>query len=233
MGFCNVTVTAEEKDDLDRLISELKPKLLMIEADFYQAGTPYMAGKLQGRFPKLNIAAVAVCVYPLGSGAGFIWKGIKSYASLREGYEEFLKGLQLIREGKEYVSPLVRNLINRSEWPDADKGLTERLWECLILLCCGFTSKEIGELLHISRKTVHNDLNSLYKIYGAKNREEMVAMAWTLDLVTKNDIRFYREKSVFPPIPEWAATKKKADNKKLRFPAAHGRSAIRNKGLYD
>jgi DNA-binding NarL/FixJ family response regulator len=226
-------MTAEEKDDLDRLISELKPKLLMMEADFYQGGTPYMAGKLQERFPKLCIAAVAVSSYPLRSGAGFIWKGIKSYANLREGCEEFLKGLQMIREGKEYVSPLVQNLIDHSEWPDTDKGMTKRLWECLILLCCGFTPEEIGELLHISRKTVHNDLNSLYTIYGAKNREEMVAMAWTLDLVTKDDIRFYSEKSVFPPIPEWAAAKKKADNKRLRFPAAHGESAIKNKGLYE
>jgi DNA-binding CsgD family transcriptional regulator len=111
--------------------------------------------------------------------------------------------------------------------------MTKRLWECLILLCCGFTPEEIGELLHISRKTVHNDLNRLYNIYNAKNREEMVAMAWTLDLVTKDDIRFYSENSVFPPILEWALAKKKADNKKLRFPAAHGRSAIKNKGLYD
>jgi hypothetical protein len=127
LGFCNVTVTAEEKDDLDRLISELKPKLLMMEADFYQGGTPYMAGKLQERFPKLCIAAVAVSNYPLRSGAGFIWKGIKSYANLREGCEEFLKGLQLIREGKEYISPLVQNLIDHSEWPDTDKGMTKRL----------------------------------------------------------------------------------------------------------
>jgi hypothetical protein len=88
-------------------------------------------------------------------------------------------------------------------------------------------------VLHISRKTVHNHLNSLYRNYHAKNREEMVAMAWTLGLVTKDDIRFYGGKTDYAPFTKWAETKKKSGKKKLRFPTAHGKSAIKNKGLND
>jgi DNA-binding CsgD family transcriptional regulator len=119
------------------------------------------------------------------------------------------------------------------EWPDANCRETKRLKVCLMMLCCGFTLKMIGVMLNISRKTVHNHLASLYKIYHAKNRGEMVAMAWTLGLVTKDDIRFYCEKYGYAPLPERAEAKKRTENKKLRFPAAHERSAIKNKGLYD
>jgi hypothetical protein len=101
------------------------------------------------------------------------------------------------------------------------------------MLCSGLAPEMIGEVLHISRKTVHNHLASLYKNFHAKNREEMVAMAWTLGLVTKDDIRFYGGKIDYSPFSEWAEAKKRAGKKKLRFPAANGKSAIKNKGLYD
>jgi hypothetical protein len=101
------------------------------------------------------------------------------------------------------------------------------------MLCSGFTPEMIGEALRICRKTVHNHLNSLYKYFHAKNREEMVAMAWTLGLVTKDDIRFYDGKIDYAPLSDWTEAKKRAGKKKLRFPAAYGKSTIKNKGLYD
>jgi DNA-binding CsgD family transcriptional regulator len=76
--------------------------------------------------------------------------------------------------------------------------------ECLIMLCCGFDPERIGEELHISRKTVNNHIGFLYKTFHAENREEMVAIAWELELVTKEDIRFYRRRPVDVPLPEWA-----------------------------
>jgi len=80
--------------------------------------------------------------------------------------------------------------------------------ECLTLLCCGFVPERIGDELHISRKTVSNHLDSLYKTFHVKNREEMVAVAWGLQLVTTDDIRFIDRTLYSSTLSKWAETKK-------------------------
>jgi DNA-binding NarL/FixJ family response regulator len=205
LGFNDVTVTATAKDGLNMLINEVKPKLLLIGSAFYQAGTPFMTGRLHKRFPKLNITAVSVFDYPLGLAPWFIWHGGKSYLNLWEGYEEFHRGLQIVREGKQYISPLVQNLIDcREEWPDAKTNITKREQECLYLMCCGFTFDEIGNELHLARKSITNCVGRLYDTLHVDNREEAVALAWELRLVTARDIRFHHRKAEIDRLPEWA-----------------------------
>ena len=75
------------------------------------------------------------------------------------------------------------------------------------MLCCGFRTSRIGENLQISKSTVENHMQCLYDIFHVKNREEMVAMAWRLDLVTKDDIQFYDDRIFDFPLPDWAIAK--------------------------
>jgi len=214
MGFKDVTVTAKEKDGLNMLIEEVKPKLLLISAKFYEAGTPYMMGELLKVHPKLNIAAVATDNYPLTLAAYFIWRGVKSYVNKWEGIEEFHKGMQAIRDGKPYKSPMLKTLMEDMRgYPDLKKHTTKRLMECLIMLCCGFKTERIGSNLHISKKTVENHLKCLYEIFHVGSREEMVAMAWRLDIVTKEDLQFYDNRVIDFPIPEWVQAKRLMDRK--------------------
>jgi hypothetical protein len=79
------------------------------------------------------------------------------------------------------------------------------------MLCCGCTSDQIGEALHISKKTVYNHLNSLYSAFHVGNRIEMSALAWEMGLITPKDIRLYNKKKERLPLPEWAAVKRKCD----------------------
>jgi DNA-binding NarL/FixJ family response regulator len=94
-----------------------------------------------------------------------------------EGYE-FQRGLQIVWKGGQYISPKVQKLIDHfQEWPDTRNKMTKRQKECLVMLCCGCSADQIGETLHISRKTVYNHLNSLYSAFHAGNRAEMFALA--------------------------------------------------------
>jgi len=212
LGFENVTVTSKEKDGLNTVIGSINPQLVIIGSGFYQFGTPQMIGELLRLFPKLNIAVVSVHDYPLSDAPWFIWHGAKSYVNLLEGYDEFKRGLRIVWEGKPYISPKVQKLIDRcNEWPDTKNKMTKRQKECLVMLCCGFIPDQIGEALHISRSTVNNHLNSLYRTFNAGSREEMIALAWEMELVTTKDIRFYSRKKERRPLPEWAVVKKKCD----------------------
>jgi DNA-binding NarL/FixJ family response regulator len=212
LGFEDVTVTSVEKDGLNTVICNKKPRLVIMGSGFYQAATPYMVGELAKRFPKLNIAVVSVHDYPLSLAPWFIWHGARSYLSLWEGAGEFRRGLEVVRKGGQYISPLVKKLIDQcDEWPDTKSKMNKRQKECLVMLCCGLIPEQIGEALHIARKTVYNHLNSLYGIFHAGSREEMIALAWEMGLVTPKDIRFYNRKKERRQLPEWAVVKQKCD----------------------
>jgi DNA-binding NarL/FixJ family response regulator len=214
LGFPDVEVTGEEKDSLNRVINEKKPKLILVGSSFYQAGTPYMMGELLRNFPKLNIVALSVHDYPDTLATWFIWRGVKSYVNLFEGFEEFHQGLQDVRAGKPYISPNVRQLIDSfPEWPDTKSNVTKRQLEIVVLLCSGFIPEHIGDELHITRRTVTNHLKDLYKMFHVKNREGMVSLAWQLGLVTEKDMRFIDRKHGDVPLPEWAVRKQKMNRR--------------------
>ena len=216
-GFKNVTCTSAEKDGLNMAINEIKPKLLMMDSDFYLAGTPYMIGALLKKFPKLNIAIISMHDYPISHAVWFIWHGAKSFVRLWDGEDEFKKGIEAVRDGKGYISPCIKVLIESfQEWPDTRCKVTKRQMECLNMLCCGLVPERIGDVLHITRKTVNNHLDRLYDTFHVSSRGEMIALAWSMGLITKLDLRFYDGKTADLKLPEWAVAKKEIEKRILR-----------------
>jgi DNA-binding NarL/FixJ family response regulator len=212
LGFEGVAVTDKENEALNTVICNKNPWLVMIDSWFYQDATSCRIGELVKLFPKLNIAVVSVHDFPVSRAPWFIWEGAQSYLSLWEGHGEFRRGLKIVREGGQYISPKVQKLIDYcQEWPDTKSRMTKRQKECLVMLCCGCTTDQIGEALHISKSTVYNHLNSLYSAFHASSREEMVTLAWEMGLVTFHDIRLYSRKKERKQLPEWAEVKKKCD----------------------
>jgi DNA-binding NarL/FixJ family response regulator len=226
LGFGEVTITGAEKDALNILIRDMKPSLVILSSGFYEAGTPCMVGDLLELFPKLNIAVVSLHDFPLSVAPWFIWHGAKSYINMRaEGYDEFHRGVQAVRRGEAYIAPKVVRLMDYcGEWPDTKNKATKRQMECLIFLCCGFTPESMGEKMFITRATVFRTLANLYGTFHVKSREEMVALAWQLGLVTVNDIKFHDDRAanvLLAPqsriiksnrqLPEWAEIKLKCD----------------------
>jgi len=105
----------------------LKPDILILGSMFYQCCTPYMTANLHRCFPKLNIAAVSLSCYPDDLAMYFIINGARSYVSFWEGDKQFFKGLEIIRQGREYISPEVQRRIDeRSEYPEPTGKLTGR-----------------------------------------------------------------------------------------------------------
>jgi len=215
MGFEDITVTGKKNDALNTVICNKKPWLVIIDSWFYRDGTSRRIGELLKLFPKLNIAVVSLHDLPLSNAPWFIWEGAKSYLHLWEGYGEFKRGFQIVREGKPYIAPKVQSLIDHcEEWPDTKNKMTKRQKECLVMLCCGLTPDQIGEALSVSRRTVYNHLYSLYAAFHVHNRTEMVALAWEMELVTAKDIQLYnrkKERKRDRPVPQWAAVKWKCD----------------------
>jgi hypothetical protein len=98
-GFRGVETAEVEKDGLVFKINETRPRLMFIESGFYGQSTPFMAGNLAKKFPKLRIAAFNLGEFPNDLAMRFIFRGVKSYLNFRDGIEEFNKGLRIIQRG--------------------------------------------------------------------------------------------------------------------------------------
>jgi DNA-binding NarL/FixJ family response regulator len=103
-GFKDVYVTEVDKDGLNSIIREMKPKMLIMDSVFYQCSTAYMLIDLVKLFPKLNIVIVSMETFPDDKAMYFIINGAKSYVNWLEGPEEFNFGLNEVRDGREFIS---------------------------------------------------------------------------------------------------------------------------------
>jgi DNA-binding NarL/FixJ family response regulator len=203
LGFKNVTVTGAEKDGLNMIINELKPRLIVIGCRFYQCATPYMMALLLRRYPALNIAAVSLEDYPADLAMGLVINGVKSYVNFVDGENQFYAGLNLIREGEKYVSPIVEERMEmRNELPKPSQELTERQVEVLRLLCNGFTSLEIANVLHLSNRTVKFHKSELYNNLKIRNENELIRVALYLGFIKIDDLDFYGGRYELSPKPD-------------------------------
>ena len=203
LGFHNAMVTALEKDALYSFIREMRPELILMSAKFFQCCTPFLMGELHRTFPKIKMAAVCIGEYPADIAMYFILNGIKSYINSFEGIDQFHKGLNEIAKGREYVSPEVVERINiRRDDTDPAGKITERLKQVVRLICCGFRDEEIGETLHISRKTVNNHKTDIFTSLNVRNPIELVIVALTQKIVLLDELYFYPKDFTLNPLPE-------------------------------
>jgi len=127
LGFMDVHATDKDKDGLNMLINELKPRSIFIDSNFYSIGTPYMVGLLHEMFPGIYITAVNTGDFSENMAVWFIFHGANSYVSLPDGVEELKNGLKRIRNDEDYISPGVKRIIDGlDEWPDCNLKATRR-----------------------------------------------------------------------------------------------------------
>jgi DNA-binding NarL/FixJ family response regulator len=200
IGFENVTITGEEKDSLISVIRFLKPKLVLVDSSFHYGSTPFKVGELLKVFKHLNVAVVSVGFYPVDLAAWFIYFGAKSYVSVLEGMGEFYKGLNALRDGRDYISPDVQRRIDMSgDLPEMAKHLTKRQKEIIRLLCNGFSTMEIADVLQISKRTVYVIKAEIYAAFCVRNENELIRVALFLEIIKLDELVFFGGDYSLPP----------------------------------
>jgi DNA-binding NarL/FixJ family response regulator len=170
--------TAQSGDRLNRVINECKPRLVFVEAGFYDTATPYMLRNLQQKIPWLRIAVFSLGASPIEQELRFLYYGIERYIALRHGMADFIHGFKAILDGKIYVSRNVRKALDRLEViPEPSDRERGREDEVLVMLANGKRLLEIAELLNRSEGTVRKHKTSLLSRYQAKNMAELIRAA--------------------------------------------------------
>ena len=210
-GFNDVTVTGKANDGLSMLIRELKPRIVFIGCKFYDCSTPYMVADLHKQFPKLYIAAISTDDFPDELAMYFIINGARSYVSLWDGSEQFFKGLQEIRQGRDYVSPGTQECIDKRDvTPKPSGGLTARQTEIVRLVANGYTGAEISGVLKISEGTVDNSKSEIYTALNVRNENEVIRVAIYLQIINPQELIFFGRNYVLKPKPKIMRNEKKA-----------------------
>ena len=204
LDFTNFEITGEKRDSLNSVINDMKPRLVLVESDFYECSTPYMMGELLKRFPKLNVAAVSLfCKFPDDLAMWFIFNGVKSYVNFLEGPDEFYKGLNKVREGTGYIAPGVIERMNmRREIPEPAGNISKRQMEIIRLLCNGFTGHEICDVLAIAEDTLSVQKRKMYTCLNVRNENELIRVALFHGWIKVEELRFYGGEYKLNPAPE-------------------------------
>jgi LuxR family maltose regulon positive regulatory protein len=84
----------------------------------------------------------------------------------------------------ERLRQATRALVPAYRRADEDTRLTERELEVLRLLAAGATEREAGATLFVSHSTIHSHAKSIYFKLGSSSRDQAVARARKLGLIT-------------------------------------------------
>lgn len=142
-----------------------------------------------------SIRVVCLCDEGLGINPGNVFDsnicGIMNQTADRH---EFLHGLHNVTEGRFYISTKISqddnssSLLDSNNINESEVILSRREKEVLSLISLGFSDKEIGELLHLSKRTVDGYRNNLLIKFGARNSAHLIRFAIVHNLILPDEM---------------------------------------------
>jgi DNA-binding NarL/FixJ family response regulator len=124
-------------------------------------------------YPDVTYAAEAMCA----GGSGYV---LKTSAS-----DEILAAIREVRKGRIYLTPSIDRLAVEAQMKHAgmQPKLTSRQREVLRLITEGRSSREIGEILHVSARTIEFHKYRMMEHLGLHTTGELIHYALTRGLL--------------------------------------------------
>jgi DNA-binding NarL/FixJ family response regulator len=183
----DVIGTASNGEEYLKLLEAGLPDVVLMDI-----GMPVMDGieateKTSEKYPEVNVIALSMF-----SDQEYYHKmvaaGVKGFLIKEAGIDELEKAIKSIQQGNAYFSQeLLRNIIINISNPKVTSRdpfqLTKREEEVLQMICKGFGTKEISDLLFISQKTVEGHKTNLLSKTNSKNTINLMLYAFKHKLV--------------------------------------------------
>ena len=115
--------------------------------------------------------------------------GADGYVPKSSTHESLLDAIRTVHSGERYLHPLAANALvetyieEESSEEQLYQDLTEREQEVLRLSARGYTSREIGEKLIISPKTVDTYRQRAFDKLGIEHRNELIRFAMKVGIL--------------------------------------------------
>ncbi|RKY40965.1 MAG: DNA-binding response regulator [Candidatus Makaraimicrobium thalassicum] len=161
---------------------KLKPNILLLDISMPKMNGLEAIGQVRRRSPETNILVITV-----HKANAYIMKafraGAKGYLQKENAGEELLPALRKVASGAIYLtssisSYLVDKALQKSEGKvHKETLLTPREQEISRLVAEGRSAKDIAATLFISRRTVENYKNALFKKLGLHKTSDLIKYA--------------------------------------------------------
>jgi len=180
----NIEVIAQAEDGNDAIekAKHYKPDVIIIDI-----AMPRMNGIEATKKLKVILPTVKIVTLSMHSDKqyvkGMLEAGADGYLLKNCTYRQLTDAIQSVYDGKKYLSQDITELVitgylapSKSEATDYEK-LSEREKEIFLLFTEGKSTREIGELLFISTKTVNTHKQNILEKLGLKSNTEIVKYA--------------------------------------------------------
>jgi DNA-binding NarL/FixJ family response regulator len=184
-GMPEVEVVGEASDgfELLELLKKTAPHLVILDISM-----PHLRGLEATREIKILNPNIKVLILTMHKDKEYLYHafaaGAEGYLLKEDADSELLSAIATLRKGGTYISPLLSGQLtnlfmekSRPGEPAKSENLTIREREILKLIAEGKSSKEIGDLLFISSRTVQHHRSNLMRKLSVKKTAELVRYA--------------------------------------------------------
>ena len=186
-GFEVVGEAATGDEGVDR-VRELKPDVVIMDLSMpgsngLDATRRIAALGLKARVLVLTVHAEEEYLVPV------VEAGASGYLTKTSADQDLVDAIRVVARGEVYLPPKATRLLlqqYRNASPDSTQGLQElsaREREVMALTAEGFSSREIGEKLFVSPKTVDTYRARIMEKLGLNHRSELVRFALKVGLL--------------------------------------------------
>jgi len=170
------------------MIPRLKPDIVVMDLSLPDISGIEVTRAIRNQVPGVHIVVLSMHIlkdFVLNA----IQAGADGYVPKSSTHESLLDAIRAVAAGERYLHPTAANILvenyreEESQEEILFKELTTREQEVFRLTAQGFTSKEIGEKLIISPKTVDTYRQRAYEKVGVEHRSELVRLALKLGLL--------------------------------------------------
>ena len=185
------SIVAEAGNGIELLekLQLCRPDMVILDITMPQLNGIEVLRKIRGQHP-----AMAILILTMHSGSYHFYQamaaGAHGYLIKDDSESELLTAIGAIREGRPYVSsqlsPEITDEMIANFRGDTKKPLfylSDREKEVLCLVVQGYSSREIGERLHLSSRTIDHHRASLLKKFKMKNTVDLVNYVVSSDML--------------------------------------------------
>ena len=171
---------ADDGAEAVSLVEKFSPDILLLDVRMPGIGGIAALKSVREKFPDQRVVMLTMSdaeedVYQA------LTLGARGYVIKDNSPGNIIGALRKVMSGELAVSDAVRSAYDARK---AERGLTEREKEILVLVSKGCSNAEIGDILHLSPNTVKNHLKNLFEALGAADRAEAVAIGLRRGLIS-------------------------------------------------
>ncbi|HEY4481799.1 MAG TPA: response regulator transcription factor [Candidatus Brocadiaceae bacterium] len=180
---CRLEVIAQTSlgKEAVQLAMEKRPEIILMDISLEDMSGIEATREIKKLIPGIKI--ICLTMYDLPAIAKEAMKaGAKGYVTKNSTREQMIQAIISVYNGMRYVSPDIQLWRDKNDNVSGLQSLTFREIEIVQLIKKGMSSKEVGEHLNISTKTIEVHRYNVLKKLKLRNVAELVSFTEVIDI---------------------------------------------------